>query len=102
MISQDAYLGLHDQIDALARIGAIADNVTQTEDLCDLLGLNISQDSLEPFEVTMNVTDYGSLHETAPSRRSDRYLQRAQGSISPRLRRNKKQHGSTKRSLDGC
>ena len=62
VIAQEAHLALHGQIDALARIGTVADNIAQAEDLGDPLGTNVGQHSLKCFEVAVNVADEGSLH----------------------------------------
>ncbi len=62
MVAQQADLALHDQVDALARIRPIADDVAKTIDLVDPLPADIRQDGLERFEVAMDIADECSLH----------------------------------------
>ena len=49
-------------IDALARIGTVADDVAQAVDLLDAAGLRIGQHGLERFEVAVDVADNGPFH----------------------------------------
>ena len=66
VIAQDADVQRHHQVDALARIGAIADDVPQAVDLLDPLTTDVGQHRLEGFEVAMDVADQGTLHESRP------------------------------------
>ncbi len=64
VISQQAYRALHHQIDALARVRTIADNIAQAIHFRDALLTNISA-PLEGFEVAMDVADQCTLHKAA-------------------------------------
>src|SRR5262249_37532072 len=46
-----------DQVDALARVGTVADNVAQAVDLSDFVLIDIVHDGLEAFQVAMDIAD---------------------------------------------
>src|SRR5262249_41958325 len=50
---------LHDQVDALARVGAVADHVAQTVNVLYALIFNVLQDCLQRLQVTVDVADNG-------------------------------------------
>ena len=64
VIAEQYHLALHDQINALARVGSVTDHISQTIDLVDLLFLDIFQHRLKGFKVAVNIADNG-LHATA-------------------------------------
>jgi len=47
------------QIDALARIWPVADNIAQAKDIVDALLSDVGQDRLESLQVAVDVTDNG-------------------------------------------
>jgi len=57
MVSQERNLKVEAKVNALARIGTVADNVPQTEEATDSLSPNVTQDSQEGLQVAVNVTD---------------------------------------------
>ena len=57
MIAQEHHLALHDQIDALAGIRAVADNIAQAINLADLVVVDIGQDGLECFQIAVDIAD---------------------------------------------
>jgi len=63
MVAQDRDTSdFHDLVQAFARIGTIANDIAETEDLVDSLLLNIGQHCLECFPITVDVTYQGSSH----------------------------------------
>ena len=64
MVAENAKLAPHNQIDALARIRTVADDVAEAEDFVDPLTADIAEHGLKAFEVAMNVADQGTLHES--------------------------------------
>ena len=50
------------QVQALARVRAVADDVPEADDTIDALLLNVSQYGGECFEVAVDVTDQGLSH----------------------------------------
>src|SRR6478735_2079324 len=62
VIAEDAHLALHHQIDALARVRSVPDDVAQAEDFGDSLGADVGQHGLERFEVAVDVANESSLH----------------------------------------
>ena len=66
VIAQQHHLALHDEIDALARIGAIADHVSETIDLGYRVLFDVFEDRLKSLKVAMDIAD-DCLH-TWPSR----------------------------------
>ena len=61
---------IHDPVQALARIGTVADDVAQAVDLRHALLANVLQDHLQGFDVRVNITDEGPLHDLLPFRPS--------------------------------
>src|SRR5205823_3854396 len=57
VVAQEDHLALHDQVDALARVGAVADDVAEAVDLGDVVLRDVGQDGLECFEVAVDVAD---------------------------------------------
>ena len=51
------------QIDALARVGPITDDVSEADHFLDPAGIDIGEHRLEPFEIPMDVRDYRSLRQ---------------------------------------
>ncbi len=51
VVAEQDHLALHHQIDALARIGAVADDVAETVDLGDRLLLDVLEDRLQGLEL---------------------------------------------------
>jgi hypothetical protein len=62
VVSQQAEIAVHDQINALAGIGTVADNVTKAKDLGDSLRLDVGKHRLERFEIAVDVADECALH----------------------------------------
>src|SRR5262245_13931011 len=63
MISQNRQLALDDYlIQALARIGPIADNIAQTVDFPNPLSANIRHHDGKRFQSRVDIADQGSLH----------------------------------------
>ncbi len=62
VVAQDADVAAHDQVDALAGVGAIADDIAQAIDLGDPLLIDVGQNRLESLEVAVDIADDGSLH----------------------------------------
>ncbi len=58
--------GLHHPIDALARIGTVADDVAQAKNLGDPLRLDVVEHHFQGFEVPMNITDQSTAHRGEP------------------------------------
>src|SRR5690606_13090716 len=60
MVPEQAHRGVLDnEIDALPRVRAIPDDVSQAINLRDSLLLDVGEHSLETFEVPMNIADDG-------------------------------------------
>src|SRR5262249_40332908 len=80
VVAQQAHVARHDQVDAFARVGTVADDVTETVDFGDPLLLDICQHGLETFEVAMDIADDSSLHTrlTSATREANARLVRAQ------------------------
>ena len=57
MVAEQHDLALHDQIDAFARVRAIADNVAEAINLADVVRLDVGQDRLQRFQVAMDIAD---------------------------------------------
>ncbi len=67
VVAQQGHLAVfHHQVDALARVRAVADDVAQAIDLGDPLGLDVGQDDFEGFEVPVNIADQGAAHRGEP------------------------------------
>ena len=67
VVAEQDELAVHDQVDALARVRAVADDVAQAVDLLDrLLRLDVVQDGLEGFQVAVDVADDGLHAWTLP------------------------------------
>ncbi|MEX0713389.1 MAG: hypothetical protein WD278_13620 [Pirellulales bacterium] len=62
LVASDAVVHRHHQIDALAWVRAVSDNVAQAADLVDSLPANIRQHRLERGKVAVDIADDGSLH----------------------------------------
>ena len=62
VIAQQADLALHDHVDALAGIGAVADQVAEAVDLGDSLAADVGKHGLEGLEVAVDIADEGSFH----------------------------------------
>ena len=63
VVAQDGHLGLGDHlVQALARIGPVADNIAQAIDLADALGADVVEHDPERFQIGMDVADQGTLH----------------------------------------
>ena len=56
---------LDHQVEALARIGAVADNVAQAEDLVDALAADVGKHRLESLQVAVDVADDGPFQDAA-------------------------------------
>jgi hypothetical protein len=65
VVAQQHHLALHDEIDALAGVGAVADHVAETVNLRDVVAVDVFEDRLEGLKVTVDVADNG-LHEAPP------------------------------------
>ena len=63
--SRQTRVVLDHQVEALARIGPVADNVAQAEDFLDALRANVGEHRLERFQVAVNVADDGPFQLTA-------------------------------------
>src|SRR5262249_18458810 len=50
---------LHHQVDTFARVGSVADDVAEAIDLGDVVFVNVPQDGLEGFQVTVYIADDG-------------------------------------------
>jgi hypothetical protein len=53
-----------DQIQALARVGAVSDNVAQTVDFINALIGDMREHGLQGFEVAVNIADDRALHRS--------------------------------------
>ena len=70
VVAQQGHLaGLHHPIDALARIGTVADDVAQAKNLGDPLRLDVVEHHFQGFEVPMNITDQSAAHRRETSDR---------------------------------
>src|SRR5262249_24103714 len=58
VVAQQHDLAIHDEIDALPGIGAIAHNVSQAVDLLDALLFDVFQDGLQGLQIAMDIADY--------------------------------------------
>src|SRR5207237_64974 len=59
VVAQQDHLALHHQVDALARVRAVADDVPEAEDLRDVVLVDVLQDRLEGLVVAVDVADDG-------------------------------------------
>jgi hypothetical protein len=57
VIAEQDDLAIHDLVDALARVGAVADDVAQAINLRDALGLDVRKDSGQRFEIAVDIAD---------------------------------------------
>jgi hypothetical protein len=57
---------VHHLVQAAARVGTVADDVPQAEDVFDALGLDIGQYHAQRFQVCMDVANQSTLHAPAP------------------------------------
>ena len=57
VVAQQDELAVHHQVDALARVRAVADDVAEAVDLADALGFDVRQHGLEGFQVAVDVAD---------------------------------------------
>lgn len=58
VISQQAHRAVcHDGIDALPGIGAVSDDISKTENLGDVLSLDVGHDGFQSFQIAVYVTD---------------------------------------------
>ena len=57
VIPEQADAALHDQVDTLARVRSVAHHIAQTENVGDLLLLDIRQHGLERFQISVNIAD---------------------------------------------
>ena len=63
VVAEDRHLALGDHlVQALARIGPVADNVAQAVDLADALRADVVEHDPERFQIGVNVADQGTLH----------------------------------------
>ena len=66
MIAEQADPRLLDhQVEAFARVRAVADDVAQAENLFHALPAHVGQHRLERFQVAVNIADYGPFQFTA-------------------------------------
>ena len=69
MIAENGYLAmLHDLIEALARIRAVPDDVSEAVDFVDRLPASVVQDREQRFEVPVDIANQRSLHWEIPTR----------------------------------
>ena len=64
VVAQQDDAALHDQIDAFAGIGTVADDITQAVDFLDLVLFDVLEDGLQCLKVAMNIAN-DSLHAVA-------------------------------------
>jgi hypothetical protein len=63
VIAQQAHAATLDHfVEAFARAGAIADDVSQTEDIVNFLFGDVRKHALQSFKVAVDVTDYRASH----------------------------------------
>ena len=63
MVAEQAGLGLFDhQVKTFARVGAVADDVAETENFVDLLVRNVRKHRLKCFEIAVDVADDCAFH----------------------------------------
>ena len=62
VIAQKADFALHHQVDALARIGTVTHDVTQTKDLLHALFADVAKDRAKGFQIAVNIADQRSFH----------------------------------------
>ena len=80
MVSQNRFgSSLDDKIQAFARIGTVADDITQANNLGNLLVIDVFQHGLEGFKIAVNVTDDGALHWRQLVGNMRRWVQTDQG-----------------------
>ena len=65
VIAQEDDLAFHDQIDALARIGPVADDVAQAIDFGDVLRFDVLEHRLQGLEIAVDIADDG-FHDHSP------------------------------------
>src|SRR6185436_9850471 len=58
------------QLNAAARVGAIADNVPEAVDLIDTLPLDVPENALESGEISVDIRNDGALHKRLNSSES--------------------------------
>jgi hypothetical protein len=64
VVAQEHDFALAHQINTLARVGAVTDDVAQAINLGDIVGRDIRQDCLEGFEIAVDIADQ-SFHLSA-------------------------------------
>jgi hypothetical protein len=57
VISQETHLARHHPVDTLARVRSVTNNVAETVNLRNPLCLNVRQNRIQRFQVTVDVTD---------------------------------------------
>ena len=57
VVAQEDHLALHDQIDAFAGIGAVADDVAKTIDFGHIVFVDIVQNGSEAFQIAVDIAD---------------------------------------------
>jgi len=60
VVTEQAEVEVHHQIDAFSRVGAVADDVPQTKDLGDPFAANVGKHCLQGFQIAVDVADQGS------------------------------------------
>jgi len=67
VIAEQDDLAFHDEVDALARIGTVADDVAKTVNLGHILCGNVRQDCRERLEIAVDVADDGFHNPHSPT-----------------------------------
>ena len=62
MVTQDAVIDLHDDIQTFAGVGPVADDIAQTHDFLDTLFLDVGHDRLQSSKVPVDVADNRAFH----------------------------------------
>ena len=66
VVAQDRQVEAHHPVDALPRVGAVADDIAQAIDAIHALAGDVGQDGFQGLQVGVNVADDGALHGRMP------------------------------------
>src|SRR5439155_18081883 len=63
VVAEDRHLALDDDlVEALARIGAVADNIAEAVHFANALRADVVENDAERFQIGMDVANQGTLH----------------------------------------
>jgi hypothetical protein len=63
VVAKDANVKFHCQIDAIAWVRSVTNNVAQAKDPLDVLFPNVFEHSAQGFQITVQITNYGRCHD---------------------------------------